>query len=300
MKRTNFAAVYFYRLAWVTLAIVCHLTLNTFAQDNSSLRWVENGIADKVRGFRPLPLALTNTAPESIKRAPLGLTKPRYGSLQIGPADAPATILVITDQAGDKPTRLFLDSNVNGDLTDDPINMWTENRATRPNGTAPQAYHNNGWISIPFAAGPRKGYLKFYTVGSTPERNVIYYYCDYGLVGNIKLGFLTVPAVLQDAGCTGDFQFTREPNRAPLLWLELDKRFRAFPITQPFELDKQWWQMANLSPGGSFKIAAVAKPEEFRNRPETDLSPGRLVPAFSAQLTSGTKVEFPVHYAVKW
>lgn len=299
MNRTSLGIGLLSRHEWLVLAIFCNLTGSAKAQENNPLNWVESGISDKVRGFRPMSLTLTKVAPETIKRAPLGLTVPLYAVFKIGPAEASATIVVLSDIVRDKPKRLFVDSNANGDLTDDPINMWTEKRTLRPDGKAVLTYNNSAWVSIPFASGPRKGYLKFYTVASASPQETMYYYSDYGVAGTLKLGNRTVSAVLQDAGCTGDFHLTPQATRAPLLWLELDKRFKAFPVTRPFELDNQWWEVVNIAPGGSFKIAVVAKPEESRSQSETDLSPGRLVPAFSAQLTSGAKVEFPGQYKGK-
>src|SRR6478609_4748214 len=121
--------------AGLTMAL-CTLAMSLAApaEDLITLKWNEEGVTGKAGGMRPKHLDLSDTAPESIKRAPGDLVAPKYTAFTLGPAKSQATYLVIMDEADGKPSRLFVDGNSNGDLTDDPVATWTGTPAHDPDG----------------------------------------------------------------------------------------------------------------------------------------------------------------------
>src|SRR6478735_6190481 len=113
---------------------ICTLALNLTAsgEDLITLQWKESGVSAQSGGMRPKQLDLADAAPESIKKAPADLVAPRYSALKLGPAKSQATLSVIMDHVDGKPSRLFVDANANGDLTDDPVATWTTKPAFDP------------------------------------------------------------------------------------------------------------------------------------------------------------------------
>jgi peroxiredoxin len=286
-------------LAWVSPAP---------AQDTFNLQWQPSGIREKVTGFRPHAVLLKAQAPEGLKQAPAGVGSPMYGVIELGPPKSPAKFIVLADAPEGRIQRVFLDSNANGDLTDDPPCTVTNRPYKNRDGEDATAWQAAGVVEIPFAAGPREGALKFYTgqvragAGQAPPQ--LFYYPDYGLVGDVKIGARTVPVVLEDAGAKGHFRLSPDSLQNPLLWLgvtnPVSRRLGlTTPAQRPFEVDGKWWAITNLTLDGAFQIAAASKPVVAEKKPEVDLNPGQKAPAFTAKLTNGKPVKFPDDYRGK-
>src|SRR5215471_16305323 len=127
------------------------------AADAITLQWQESGLTAKTAGMRPNPLSLSETAPPALKKAPANLAAPRYASFQLGPTGAKKTYLLILDEVDGKPTRLFVDGNANGDLTDDAAGDWKATPTTDPDGGPAVSYSSSAMVEIPFASGSRRG-----------------------------------------------------------------------------------------------------------------------------------------------
>jgi peroxiredoxin len=291
-------------------ALLLTSALPASGQEAFKLNWKASGITDQAMGYRPHSVMLATNAPEGLKKAPAGLSSPLYGSFEMGPDKSPTTFLVILDTADGKPTRLFVDGNANGDLTDDASSPWTEKRTEMPNGNTAVTLSSDATVLVPFPGGPRRGHLRFYRNGGTPpprvprQRESIAYYADYSLVGEVKLAGRTIPAVLQDGGCRGDIRISADVMRTPIMWLDLDGngkpgRGETFLASRPFEVDGQWWALTNLTPEASFQIVASAKPAVPKREAGPDLSPGRKAPVFTAKRTDGQPVKFPGDYKGK-
>jgi peroxiredoxin len=278
------------------------------AQETFQLEWRPAGITERGSGFRPHSVRLQAEAPAGLKRAPEGVGSPRYGVIEMGPAKAPAKFIVLVEAPADKPARLWLDTNANGDLTDDPPGTITNRPYKTRDGEDATAWQATAQVQIPFPNGPRTGTLKFYagptaTAGRT-QPLMLQYYADHGAVGEVRVAGRAVPVVLQDAGATGAFRVGQDTMRNPLLWLGLTNATTgrvgvSTPVTRPFEVGGQWWAVTNLSPEGAFQIVAAAKPVTTETKPLVDLSPGRPAPAFTATLTSGKALKFPEDYKGK-
>jgi peroxiredoxin len=280
------------------------------AQEVFRLKWKESGVSETRTGYRPHALRLQGEAPAALKTAPAGLAGPQYGTLQIGPAKAPASITVIVEFKDGNPVRLRLDGNANGDLTDDPVQTWTEKRYKRPESDQESVtYYSDGMVRIPFASGPRNAHLIFYCMAGLAADGkaapkLVSYYCDYGLEGPVKIDGKTYAALLDDAGCTGDFRLDGGIFSTPFLSLDIDGdgktgRGESFVASRPFEVAGKWWAMTNLTSEGEFQIAASAKPVQPEKPPGPDLSPGRKAPKFTAKLAGGKEVKFPDDYKGK-
>jgi hypothetical protein len=273
-----------------------------------SLQWAESGMWDKRLGYRPIQLQFVPAKPEGIKKLPEDLEKVAFSSFQIGPAGRRAVIYVAMETKDGKLSRLFVDGNANGDLTDDPPSAWTEKRydfADKPATT----YWAEAKVSIPFASGAKLGQIKFYKIGALPghlERPGIQYFADYALTGKIRVGERAISGALLDSGTMGEFIARPASLReAPTLWLDLDgdglnTKGETFPANRPFKVDGKWWALSELTPEGSFQVIPSAEPPKDAVSDGPNLSPGQRAPTFAATLVDGKPVNFPRILKAKW
>jgi peroxiredoxin len=290
----------------------CAFTLPLWGADVITLPWQESGLTALTGGMRPKTLPLSTSAPDGLKRAPANLAAPRYASLKLGPATAPATFLVILDEKDGKPARLYVDANANGDLTDDPACEWNLTPARDFDGDEATAYEATATLLIPSAAGPRRGVVHFFQVLSNSKSNnevrkALSCYADYGRAGTVNLGGRAIAAALSDSGMTGEFRLDGSLIETPLFWLALTNGpakhvGRAFAASRPFEVDGRWWTLTNLTGEGAFEIVASAKPPAAAKsapRPDTVPLTGKKAPAFTGPLLAGNEVKFPNDYKGK-
>src|SRR6185436_5136832 len=113
-------------LSLIAAAIATSAALG--ADDAVKLTLVPKGGSAKVGYYNPQRVTLSDKKPDTLKKAPEGLTAPRYGTLTLAGPDK-AVYHLILDEPDGKPSRLFVDSNGNGDLTDDEAAEWTAKEA---------------------------------------------------------------------------------------------------------------------------------------------------------------------------
>ena len=292
-----------FRLALGAIALTA---TTAWAGDTITLKWQEAGLSELTGGNRPNSVRLSDSAPATLKKSPADLKSPHYGSFKIGPEKAAATVVVIIDETDGKPTRLFVDANANGDLTDDPVCKFKETPSHDPEGGDATAYSAMAFVNLPMANGPRRGQLGFFHTRCAAAkwddkmRNTLSLHTDYGLVGDIKIGDKSIPGALQDGSLTTEFRLDRPVSATPLLWLAIPYGprghiGRTFLASRPFDLDGKWWAIANLTPEGSFEIVPSAKPADADKAagPKTKNLTGKPALAFTGPLLGGGEVKFP-------
>src|SRR5438093_11471219 len=114
-------------LAWLGCAV-------TGMAQEVNLKWQPSEMTKELGGYMPQRLRLSTNRPALLKKAPDDVTAPLFGELTIGPKEAPAHCLVLVDEPEGKPSRLFVDANGNGDLTDDPAPQWSDRKVPGPGG----------------------------------------------------------------------------------------------------------------------------------------------------------------------
>lgn len=191
--------------------------------------------------------------PDELKKAPSDLGSPVYGRFRIGPRESPATIIVILDKRKGLPERLFVDSNGNGDLTDDPAVRWDkENRV------------GDATVKIPYAGGTKDARVLVVWHRGIRHRMEDTLFCaaDFGLMGQVKLGTNNYRARLEDRSVGGDFRGRSLISQADevALWLDIngDGEFtdpnECFDVTKPFSLAGTTWEIVDMTAEGSFGI----------------------------------------------
>src|SRR5262245_6485670 len=190
------------QIAFSLLTASVALTLSAVADaQDATLKWTASNVQSNLSGFNPQRLTLADAKPATLKKAPKDLHNPRYGEIRIGPKESPTALIVILDESDASKPRLFIDSNNNGDLTDDAPAKWTESTAPGPDGKDVTVYNGDATIKIPYPGGSRDAHLIFYRFGKNDERGLkfkdyVFYYRDYALSGKVKLGDKSYSAML--------------------------------------------------------------------------------------------------------
>src|SRR5207253_2745859 len=120
------------------------------------------------------------------------VTAPLYGTLIIGPAEAPMKFPVMLDQPEGKPEVIYLDLNRNGDFTDDPEVKLASRDTNDASGI--QYHKNEAPVTLPleFDGTPFPARVFLYRLDMNDERHKQYkhsimYYADYGREDYITL-----------------------------------------------------------------------------------------------------------------
>jgi thiol-disulfide isomerase/thioredoxin len=139
---------------------------------------------------------------------------------------------------------------------------------------------------------PQRGELK----------NIIFYYRDYALDGQIIIGDKRYHSMLTDDFATGDFSASGE--KAPRLMIDrnndgqFDFRSEIFDPAKPFNIDGTVWKVTDLTVDGKFKLATSTE-AVAEIKPPPDHSVRKIITAFKAKRMDGTEVNFPADYKGK-
>jgi thiol-disulfide isomerase/thioredoxin len=284
------------------------LTLNPTALDMDRLK------ASRM-GYMPTAVNLGAAKPAGVVKEPASAGTLRYGLLRFG--NGPKSDTLVALDVGKDGSRLYIDSNQNGDLSDDGTGEWDVVReisganvefATRPVhvswGTLTEETEGgeyrififrrpetNGFSYATISA--REGKAEF---GETPEADgndyafVLKEHTNDGLFTVPAKGDLTRRMVELCVDLDGDGTFKG------LMTKEGDKEFRSperFNLADPFRIDGQWYVARPSISGAELTItpsqapgsdvASLQKPVEVRPL----LEPGVAAPAFTVQSAEG-------------
>jgi peroxiredoxin len=282
----------------VTLASTAGLAL---AQGTVIMKLKPEGASKELGYYSPQRVTLSADKPATITKMPEGVTAPMFGVIPIsGKKDAKYHVVV--DEPEGEPFTLYIDSNGNGDLTDDPKAEWTGKEVTGRDQKQYKQYSGGGVVELgPDAKVHLSGYRFDKTdPGRAQLKDVLLYYRDYATTGEVTLGDKKYSALLADDKSSGDYsgQGTRL-----LIDVNGDKKFdsraEAFDAGKPFNIGGTTYELSDISKDGlSFSIKKSDKVVE-EIKPDADLSPGKKALAFEATLVDGKKVKFPDDYKGK-
>ena len=271
------------------------------AADNAtvSMKLIPSGAMPKLGGYRPQQLQLSPDKPEALKKAP-EMESPLYGQIRFGGV----SYLVALDEPEGKDAKLYVDSNNNGDLTDDAPVTWNKRPYKTPQSDSLTQY--SGTIQLPLKTGDKPtmvslGAYRFDKKDTMRGQfsKAIFYYMDYAYDGQITLGDKTYHAMLSDDLATGDFK-----SGSIRLLIDrngdgkFDSRSESFDAAKPFNIGGTTWAVSDMTSGGSFAIAKSDKTVD-EIMPPPDHSVGKIITAFKATTTDGKEVSFPSDYKGK-
>jgi len=88
------------------------------------LTLLPSGAMPKLGGYRPQQVKLAKNKPAGVKKAP-EMAEPLYGQIKFGTKQ----FAVALDEPKGGDAKLYVDSNGDGDLTDDPATTWDKKAA---------------------------------------------------------------------------------------------------------------------------------------------------------------------------
>lgn len=287
------------------------------AAPDLQFKLLSSGGTAKVGTYLPQRLAISAETPEGIKKLPSDLAAPLFGTLKLGPGDAPTAFAVVLDEPEGKPSRLFVDANANGDLTDDPAPVWNSRNFKGSDGKDYQQFSGNAKVTVSLGKEPAALTLRVHRFDKrdparAPLKGFLFYYSDWAREGEMELGGKTYKALLADRLATGDFRGKDSTtNSGVQLFIDangdgrFDFRSEAFDVRQPFNVGGQTYEVAGLTAGGesfriqkSAKVVAEKKATPAAPRPEL-LAVGKPATVFKAKTTEGTAIDFPASFKGK-
>lgn len=286
------------------------------------LTFFKDGGYDKTRSYRPIPLYTRAERPTAVQRIPDGVTEAYYGQLKMGPPQSRTTITVLIDEIPEQSPRIYVDTNANGDLTDDPA---TVNHNTSPTGTL--SFSGHGWVDLPYGPMTQGVRLNMHTIVRQPAYPprpkyppTLIYHLDSYCAGEVPLtDGRAMKVLLKDADSDGDF--TTEP----MLYVDTEdgdgysSRKGIFKAMDAVQILGTRYEIKNLTPTGeSFtwdksSVPLLAEPEEKVIEPPFELSlvqvkatpgpgllaAGMVAPAFDALAVDRRPIRFPFAYKGK-
>ncbi|MCI0629890.1 MAG: TlpA family protein disulfide reductase [Phycisphaerales bacterium] len=303
------------RFTLACLAAPLALAYLAFAGDEEQsqtiqLKHLASGITKIVRTNPPQELKLTQTAPADLAKAPENLRAPLYGTLPIRSADEtsgdkPRGYLLLIDEPPGRPARMFVDSNRNADLTDDPPVTWEFKSSQDHRQDTIKHYQGSAAIDIGTSDEPLLVHLIMYrhvkaARGNSDDQLALHYYRDYGYQGAVNVGGTEYQAVLVDDKTVGNYR-----NDGARLLIDIDAngdfdaQRESFKTQSPFVVEKVAYEVTAMSPDGSaFQIiTSNRKVKGARSGP--DHSVGKSATSFQATTMEGNTVRFPSDYKGK-
>ena len=240
------------------------------------LKFVPSGMTAKMGGYMPQRAEMTTTA-DGITKAPAGLKSPKYGKI----VDGSASFAFILDEPEGAEAKLYVDSNGNGDLTDDPAATYN----ARKQGTSTM-YFGSASITIQGAAATVVVYrFDPNDPQRAPLKNTLLYYGDYGYEGKGTFGKNTYPVAFSGLPGANTRLFVDRNGNG-----KNDGRSESIMVGKPFNFGGTTYDLKVV--GNQLEVAkSDSQVAEIPLPP--DLSVGIDVPKFTAKATDGTAIKFP-------
>lgn len=244
------------------------------------VNFLAQGVTAKVGGYRPIRAEMDQES-SIVKKIPEDFASAKYGWLKFGD-DQFAFVL---DQAEDGTQRLAVDSNRDGDLTNDPAVQWTKQKTGMHSGDAK--------INL---GGDKVGTIKLYRFDPEDKqrpqlKNTVLYYSDFGFefefdLDGKKHSTFVAGTLSEDAFLPID----RDGNG------KISRRFETASIGEPFNFTGTTY-VFDLKAGNLELLEADSKLPQAPLPP--DLRIGKQALKFTAKTLDGNEVEFPKSYAGK-
>ena len=238
------------------------------------LTFVPTGMTKKMGGYMPVRAEMVDV-PSTVKKKPEGLTAAHYGAIKIGEKE----FGFILDEPDGAPSKLYVDSNGDGDFTNDPATVWAPRE-----GTA--MYMGTAQVTV---NGQLAGLGVYRFDKSDPNRaqlkNTLLYYTDFGYEGKLDFG---------SSSYTIAFAGALDANTR--IWVDRngngksDGRSESIAVGKPFNFGGTTY-VAKVEGGNLVTSVSSETVAEIPLPP--DLSVGKLVLNFEAVATNGEKINFP-------
>jgi len=246
-------------------------------------KFVASGATAKVGGYRPIRAEMDGK-PESVDKAPDGLQAPKYGTLRLGGQGWG----FILDEPEGEPAKLYVDSNGDGDFTNDPATSWT---ARKSGGST--MYQGKTQVDL---GDGQLGAINLYRFDPTDPRratlkNTMMFYTDYGYELTLKLDEQTFTTFV-----AGELQSNSS------LWIDRDaNKKRSYKretvtVNKPFNFTGTTYVLKLADGNASLEKSAESLPVAPL---PPNLAIGQKAPEFEMAAMDGTEITFPTSYEGK-
>ena len=298
-------------------AVLMGLLTATGADEPVRLTTVPKGGMLKIGYYMPQRLELSAERPRTLTKAPEGVSAAAmYGVLPM--AGEGRVFHVVVDEPEGGSARLWVDTNGNGDLTDDAAAAWDGREAGKDGERALMMYNGGAMVDLGDAGGPHEVHVAMYRFDKADPRraelkNVLLYYRDYVTEGEVTINGKSYKVLLNDERASGDFRGVeldaeggeqRKDSGVEML-IDVngngtfDDRGENFDVRAPFNIGGTSYKIADMNrTGTSFRI--VKSDVEVAEIPTPpDHSVGQTITAFEAKTTDGKTLRFPGDYKGK-
>ncbi len=256
---------------------LCVLPLATLQAEEIQKTFVGKGLTAKVGGYSPVRAEMDKDA-SIVTKAPEGLKAPKYGQLEL---DGKKWAFIV-DEPEEGDATLYVDSDGDGDLTNDAAVEWQPKQV----GDLKQ-YFGNASLKLD---ADRTGAISMYRFDPKDPRreqlkNTLLYYGDYGYQLSFKLDGKEMSTYVAGS--------VREKSR---LSLDRDGNGRVSPrlevatVGKPFNFTGTTY-VFNVT-DGELSLEKAAEPVDMTPLPP-DLAVGKKALTFTAKTMDGAEISFP-------
>jgi thiol-disulfide isomerase/thioredoxin len=272
------------RLNWIVAGLVA-LAAPAFAGEGEvTQKFIAEGVTARVGGYRPQRAEMDKTA-EIVKQAPdNNLEAPKYGQIELGGK----TWAFVLDEPAEKDARLFVDTNNDGDFTNDPASTWEVVRQG-------EMKMHKGSFQVDLGNG-QLGKVEAYRFDPSDERraplkNTLLFYADFGYEFGFELdGKPFNTFVSGSLSADGALPVDRDGNG------RVSRNFETVQLGTPFNFTGTTYVLSNNE--GKLVLAKADEAVDMLPLPP-DLSVGKPALKFTATKLDGSEVSFPGDYAGK-
>lgn len=286
------------------------------------LQWHAKGGVQRVGTYKPTLLKTTSTKPDNLTRLPENLIRPFYAQVKLGSkklSQFSSLTFLVDREVGKTETRVILDSNGNGDLTDDtPAEL--EHVGRLKDGSF--SLSGTGWASLPYEGEHSRVSVRFHTIPQSLESEApptVVYSLDGYAEGHIQgPDGIRLPMVLRDSDGDGDFSTGASIHVDTDADGEYRRTGKYFADAARFQINQIQFLLSDISPTGATMVQAahIAPQEGLKNNysaPQKTpapppsktrligpkILPGEQAPSFIATTMNHGTVEMPKSYQGK-
>jgi thiol-disulfide isomerase/thioredoxin len=271
--------------------------LVTLQGATTDLTLVPKGGMPLVGFYQPQQLPFKPEKPAGLKKAPADMKSPGFGEIKMGDK----SFIVAYERKADGTPYVVVDTNRDGDLTNDEPIAWEPAPYKAKDGT--DLVRHTGSAMVDFGLGPAALGAYIFDPKDADRaivKNVLLYYPDYAMKGEITLGGKKHSVVIPDL--QGEAKFGAKQDMTVLVLIDrngdgrYDQRWEHFPSVKPFAIDGQSYNAKfdgtklTLTPS-SEKVAEKMAPPDF--------SVGKKVIPFKGKTLDGKDLSFPESFKGK-
>ena len=269
---------------------------------------IDKGVAARMNGVRPRQVDLVSLLPADIKKLPASLASPLYGVLTLGPQEAPTRFITVMDSASEGEPHIRIDSNANGDLTDDAAIVWKKFPYQTFDGKPLTRYESSVVLQVRY--GTRIEPLHLNVLRYDPKdpnregyRNSVLFIADYARETEILLGAHSYHAMLYDTFTTGDYRGKQDMSNTGVSLMidvngngQFDARGESYDAGRPFNIKGVTYELMHVAPDGSSFEVIKSRYNAPEILPPPDLRVGQPVLPFTQKVLDGKPIHFPTDY----